>query len=282
MSTSKNTIASRRTQELYQNMRDYGISGTTLVFSQSAISCMNMDSESSGIKVVTPKTVNNSKPNSVTLQYTTAGTNGADLTGIMELICRGDNGISHATVLMSPDVKGAIFLSVTIDNSLTKREFQRPKFVNRVTDSLKLLRLGAADTALGMDIQRYMININQNQCTPLWRVESSESEITLHADCIVELDLFHIRPLINRWPKITRVVYSARPASKNGSDVIDVTYPFVSTISFTYERTPKAPDEAEDGEIVESKTTRQKRAAMEDEEDEVPPPKERKKWFGIF
>jgi hypothetical protein len=275
-------MASERTQELYRKMIDYGISGTNLVFSQSVISCMNMDSESSGIKVVTPKTNNNSKPNSVTLQYTTTGANGADLTGIMDLICRGDNGISHATVLMSPDVKGAIFLSVTIDNSLTKREFQRPKFLNRVTDNLKLLRLGAANTAVGMDIQRYMININQNQCTPLWRVELSESVITLHADCIVELDLFHIRPLMNRWPKIIRVVYSARPASKNGGETIDATYPFVPTISFTYERTPKAPDEGEDGEILDSKAGRQKRAVMEDEEDNAPPPKEKKKWFGIF
>jgi hypothetical protein len=272
-----------RVEELVENMRSHGVSGTTLIFAQTAMACMNMSSETSGIRLLTPKTGTDAKPNSVTLNYTTTA-GSIDLTPIMRLVCGGNNGITHAAVLMNPEAKGVIFMNVTIENTLTPRVHPRAKFNNRVTDSLKTLALGAVNTAVGVDVQRYMINISQNQCIPTWRIDPGEKEITLFADNIVELDLFHIRPLLNRWTQISKVVYTARPASKGAQ--VNATYPFMPTMSFTYARVADPPagggdDEIEVGEVVQapSKSKRVRGDDYHEEEEERPAPPPPTKWF---
>jgi hypothetical protein len=160
------------------------------------------------------------------------------------LICDGANGITHASIVSSstPELKNGIILNVTIDNSpqpppppVTE---VKVRFPNRPTDSLKTLGLGMIDTNVGLDIQKYMLNISPDQAVPQWRVDPHDNEIHLYADNITELDLIFIKPLLMRWPQIKQVSYVTKPAIKPVYQTQGgiATYPFVYTVAFSFDR----------------------------------------------
>lgn len=273
-------------EQMVDRLKKRGISGANLIYAQKVAGCMSFGGgvHKSEVYAGTIKGGDKSDVKVVALQYITTGS--IDLTPIMKLICSDNTGITHGSILVG-EQKADIILNVTIDSNhkvvgvggveggrgvSVSNGTSKVRFANKVSDSLKTIGLGTRDTTIGMDIQKYMINISQDQPIPQWRVEPGAADVVLHADNITELDLFHIKPLLNRWDQITRVMYSTRAASKAVS-AMDMTYPFVCTMSFTYTRSGSPQEEEEEGD---EKTG--KRYIEDDGGGET----KRKKWLGIF
>lgn len=221
-----------RPAQLVAMMDSGGVSSNFQIFAQRVFNCIDMAAATAKVELVLSSDVDKK----VTVIYKVKQV--MSIKTVLELVCGNKNSVDLASIRMCSSQTGEVQLSVRISSSPPSARARR--FPNRVSDALLHLGWSKLDTDTGQDIQKYILNIDEKQPVPLWIVDTQPEFITLHADNVVELDLFHIKVLIERWPNITEISYgayvpqdpnSAAPTAPQNAQV------FVPRISFVFKRT---------------------------------------------
>jgi hypothetical protein len=197
-----------RPEQLVAQMASEGVSTNFQVFAQNVFNCIDLAASTARVALI----VSPDADKNVTIVYRVAST--MNIVKILQLVCGNKNSIDLASIrIPAPDPSGKttpqpgeVQLSIRISSNPPKPRERR--FPNKVSDLLRHIGLSKLDTDTGLDIQKYIINIDEKQPVPLWLVDQKPETVTLHADNVVELDLFHIKPLFERWTNITDITYS--------------------------------------------------------------------------
>jgi len=226
-----------RPEQLVAQMAAEGVSTNFQIFAQNVFNCIDLTAATARVALVVSKDADKN----VTIMYRVAST--LNMMKILQLVCGNKNSIELASILMPlPDKATSttgqaseVQLSIRISSNSPKPRERR--FPNKPTDSLRHIGLSKLDTDTGLDIQKYILNIDEKQPVPMWLVDPKSETVTLHADNVVELDLFHIKPLFERWQNITDITYSAHVPEDAKLNTPMHLQQYVPRISFVLKRT---------------------------------------------